>query len=485
MKKRILAAILALAMTASLAACGGGTTPTTAAPATTTVKPADTTTAKPADTTTAKPADTTTAKPADTTTAAADTTAVPAPAGTVQGVTEDTIYVGNTAATSGAFAAVGVPFNAGMEAVFKAYNDAGGFNGKKIELKHYDDGFDAAQGLTYTKTLVEDDKVFALVGHFGTNTVGATLDYIKSVGIPMMYAATGISELYQEGATGKNACVFPVQPIYNAEGRVLLARALASETDGAGLGGKKIGVIATTDDAGAGLLAGVKRQAEEGSFDIVYQEVDPSATEYSTALTVLKNAGCDVVIACMNQAPFQTAMVSMRDINYNAKVITSYVSASATFLNELVENGSVTEERPVYATAWLDVTTEQGYAEMMEFATVQMAWEAANGIEAANTYATNSYAMAGYVAAKLFVHGLEQLKAKNQELTWENYIAVCEEVPFHIPMGGDINYAKGDRLGVTALALNTISLTVNETTGIRDLVEVSGIMSLDEVWGKR
>ena len=477
MKKRIWAAILALAMTVSLAACGGGTSSTTAAPGTT-AKPAETT-AKPADTTTAAPA-------ADTTTAApATTTAAPAPAGTVQGVTDDTIYVGNTAATSGVFASVGVPFNAGMEAVFKAYNDAGGFNGKKIELKHYDDGFDAAQGLTYTKTLVEDDKVFALVGHFGTNTVGATLDYIKSVGIPMMYAATGISDLYQEGATGKNACVFPVQPIYNAEGRVLLARALASEADGVGLGGKKIGVIATTDDAGAGLLAGVKRQAEEGSFDIVYQEVDPSATEYSTALTVLKNAGCDVVIACMNQAPFQTAMVSMRDINYNAKVITSYVSASATFLNELVENGSVTEERPVYATAWLDVTTEQGYAEMMEFATVQLAWEAANGIAPADTYSVNSYAMAGYVAAKLFVHGLEQLAAKNMELTWENYIAVCEEVPFHIPMGGDINYANGDRLGVTALALNTISLTVNESTGIRDLVEVSGIMSLDEVWGKR
>ena len=467
--KKLAAMFLALAMILSLAACQPEQKQTTPDQKETTAKPAD-------NTTTAKP-DETTAKPVETTPAQ--------PTGTVQGVTEDTIYVGNTAATSGVFASVGVPFNAGMEAVFKAYNDAGGFNGKKIELKHYDDGFDAAQGLTYTKTLVEDDKVFALVGHFGTNTVGATLDYIKSVGIPMMYAATGISDLYQEGATGKNACVFPVQPIYDAEGRVLLARALASEEGGVGLGGKKIGVIATTDDAGAGLLSGVKRQAQEGSFDIVYQEVDPSATEYTTALTVLMNAGCDVVIACMNQAPFQTAMVSMRDIDFNAKVITSYVSASAIFLNELVENGSVTEERPVYATAWLDVTTEQGYNEMMEFATVQLAWEAANGIDVANTYSVNSYAMAGYVAAKLFVHGLEQVAAQGLELTWENYIAACEKVAFHIPMGGDINYANGDRLGVTALALNTISLTVNETTGIRDLVEVSGIMSLDEVWSKR
>ena len=63
----------------------------------------------------------------------------------VQGVTADTIYIGNTAATSGAFAAVGIPFNAGLEAALKTYNDAGGYQGKTVKLVHYDDGFDAAQ----------------------------------------------------------------------------------------------------------------------------------------------------------------------------------------------------------------------------------------------------------------------------------------------------------------------------------------------------
>lgn len=143
----------------------------------------------------------------------------------VQGVSDDTILVGNTAATTGAYATVGVPFNAGMEAAFKAYNDAGGFQGKSIVLKHYDDGFDGAQGMTYTKQLVETDKVFAIVGHFGTNTVGATLDYLKEKGVPMVYAATGIDDLYQEGAKGNDAVIYSVQPIYSAEGRVLLARA--------------------------------------------------------------------------------------------------------------------------------------------------------------------------------------------------------------------------------------------------------------------
>lgn len=401
--------------------------------------------------------------------------------GTVQGVTDTTIYIGNTAATTGAFAAVGVPFNAGIEAVLKNYNDNGGFRGLKVELIHYDDGFDAGQGYTYTQTLVEDDKVFALVGHFGTNTVGATLDYLKSVGIPMMHAATGISELYQEGATGKNACIFPVQPIYDAEGRVLLARAVASTEGGYGLGGTKIGVVATTDDAGAGMLAGINRQLEEIDVEVVIQEVDPAATDYTAAVSVLKNAGCDVVIGAMNQAPMQTLMNSMRDIDYNAKVITSYVSASAVFLGGLVDTGAITADRPVYATSWLDVATEQGYAEMMEFAQVQLAWEAAEGIAAENTYSVNSYAMAGYVAAKLFIHGLEQVEAQGLDLTWENYIAATESAPYHIPMGGDIDFANGDRLGVTALSMNTVSLEKNAETGFYDLITVSPIMSLDDV----
>lgn len=406
----------------------------------------------------------------------------PGSAGTIQGVTDTEILVGNTAATTGDFATVGVPFNAGLEAALKEYNDAGGFDGKTVRLLHYDDGFDAAQGTTYTKTLVEDDKVFALVGHFGTNTVGATLDYVKSVGVPTVYCVTGISPLYQEGATGKDACVFSVQPIYDAEGRVLLARAVASTEDNIGLGGTKIGVISTTDDAGEGIVAGIRRQAEEGFFDITYQEVQASATDFSAAVTVLKNAGCDVVIAAMNQPPIAKVMTAMRDVNFNAKVITSYVSASAVTLGDLVANGAVTAERPIYTTAWLDVTTEAGMADYMAFAAAQGAWETANGADPANTYVLNSYAMAGYVAGRTFVHGLDQLKAMGLELTWENFIAAMENAPLHVPMGGEISFAGGDRLGITALALNTISLEPNAETGFYELLPVSPIMGLEDVW---
>lgn len=402
----------------------------------------------------------------------------------VQGVTDTTILVGNTAATTGAFAAVGVPFNAGLEAALLAYNTAGGFNGRMVELKHYDDGFDAAQGMTYTKTLVEDDKVFALVGHFGTPTVGATMDYVKEKGVPAAYFATGISSLYAEGLTGKDACYFPVQPIYDGEGRTLLARAMGSTENNVGLGGKKVGVLATTDDAGSGLLTGIKRQAEVGNVELVIQEVDAAATDYTAEVTYLMAQGCDVVIAAMNQAPLATAVASMAGVEYNVPVITSYVNASATTLGALVAQGYITENRPVYSTAWLDTSTEAGMNDYLVFAAAMMAWEAANGIDstdATKTFVLNSYAMAGYIAGTTFLHGLNQLSESGKELTWANYIEAMESKPMHVPMGGEINYAGGDRLGIVALALNTISLTPDES-GVYALSVVSPIMSMDDVW---
>ena len=397
----------------------------------------------------------------------------------VQGVTEDTILVGNTAATTGDYATVGVPFNAGMEAAFKEYNDAGGFQGKSIKLVHYDDGFDAAQGLTYTKTLVETDNVFAIVGHFGTNTVGATLDYLKEKGIPMVYAATGIEDLYQEGATGNDKVIYPVQPIYNSEGRVLLARALAPVEGGYGLGGTKIGVIYTSDDAGTGLKYGVDKQNETLKAEIVAQEVDAAATDFSAAVNVLKNGGCDVVIACMNQAPLATLMSSMRDANYDVNVVTSYVNASAVTLGALVDNGSITADRTVYSTAWLDTSTEEGMAGYMTFAAAMSAWELENGGSGSDN-ALNSYAMAGYIAGNLFVQALTALDKAGLELNWVNFNDIMEATEFQVPMGGTINFANGDRLAITSLALNTISLE-KDATGNYALQVVSPIMSLDDV----
>lgn len=432
----------------------------------------------------------------------------------VQGVTAEKILIGNTAATTGAFATVGVPFNVGLNAALWAYNTAGGFKGAQVELKHYDDGFDGAQGSTYTKQLVEDDKVFALVGHFGTNTVAATVDYIKEKGVPMMYAATGINELYQEGATGYNKSVMPVQPIYKTEGRVMLARAMAGEEFG--FGATKIGVIYTSDDAGNGMVDGVRRQAEEASNGVTITYSETNATpSYNHASAVAKVANSDVIIICANQAPFGEILNYMRDANIDKPVITSYVSANTTTLGALAQTGSIAGNRQVFTNAWLDIAATDyfyapaetnvvgtalwaGYkvlAESLGLAGIydygvpgftQEYWGIAEVIagyclaigDVNNyfAYSFDSYALAGYCAGKMFVDGLARVSEANEELTWLNYINAVESAPLDVPMGAEIDYANGDRLGIASLALNTFDTTTAQ------LASVAPLTSLDDIW---
>ena len=437
-----------------------------------------------------------------------------------QGVGEGKILVGNAAATSGAFATVGGPFNAGLEAAFKAYNDAGGFGeeGLKIELKHYDDGFDGAKGATYTEKLIEEDEVFALVGHFGTPTVEATLDTIKEKGIPMVYAATGVSGLFNEKAEGNERAVMSVQPIYDAEGQVLLARAVAKTEGNMGLGGKKIGVISTTDDAGKGMLNGIKLEATKlGISDITYvTTASTPGTNHGTPVQALKNAGCDVVIIAANQAPFAEIMSYFKTGGYdNVKVITSYVSANTDLAKSLVDSGAITETREAYATAWLDIADTYVYApdasntvgtglwagykiyddtlglptfydagvpgfseEYWTVAEAIFAWGLENDPTAAWALSFNSYALAGYIAGHMFIEGLDRVEEAGKVLNWKNYIDAMESAPYDFPMGGAIDLANGARYGIQDLALNKLTKTA---LGAGSLEVYSGITTLKAV----
>ena len=353
-----------------------------------------------------------------------------------QGVTEDSVLVGNSAATSGALAAVGVPFNQGIEAYFAQVNAAGGVAGRTIEWVHYDDEFDGAQGLTYAQRLVEDDQIFAFVGHFGTPTVAATQEYLNTIGIPRAYYATGLRALFNLDAEGGERASFPVQPIYDAEGEVMVARAVAD------FGAERIGVIYPNADDGQGLLAGIELRAELLGVPVFAAQVAPDSTDMSSAAQTILSEDVDVVLVAANQVPAEVAIKALAAAGNTSPVITSYVNAAPTFVEGVRE---ALASFDVYANAWLQVVDDDG-----------------NPTEALNEYteavseidpnlAGNPYAQAGWIAAAVFVQGLERVGT--DPLTWENYIAAMEETPVEIPLGGSVDFSGGRRVGTQAMAL--------------------------------
>lgn len=392
----------------------------------------------------------------------------PKSAGFVQGVTATTITVGNTAATSGYFAVVGVPFNDAIKAVFERVNEAGGIGGRTIQFVTYDDQFTAANGIALTEKLVEEDEVFALVGHFGTPTVGSTLDYIKQTGIPMVYAATGINNLYTYQEVGSP--VLAVQPIYLTDGRIMTARAVNESVYGAGKNqplpaNAKIGVLYTNDDAGNGIADGVREEADilglKSSFN--YQVFD--ANSVTTAVSKLKLAGVSAIIIATNQANFKLAAGALQDASMTVPVFTSYVNADKTAVD-----ANIAYRFDIYTNAWVDVLSPAGQAAAGEF--VQTITDASFLDSATKlAYYTNAYATAGYIAAEIFIEGLYRVLENGDELNWENYIKAMEQAPISVPMGSEIDFSYGKRWGIASMSLLVYTRTVGDNPATTDVVE--------------
>ena len=361
---------------------------------------------------------------------------------TAQGVTDEKVLVGNSAATSGGLAFVGLPFVAGIEAYFAMVNEDGGVNGRQIEFVHYDDEFNGATGLTYAERLVEDDEIFAFVGHFGTPIIGATETYLEGVGIPRVYYATGVGTLYNAEATGNERASFPVQPLYPAEGQVMVARAVGD------FNATKIGVIYSNDDSGTSMLEGIEIEATNQGVTIVKQEVEYAATDLSAAALAIVEADVDFIIVAANQASAATAIKALEVAGNDKDCITSYVNASPAFGALIAE---VNDSFDVYAGAWVDffeadgVTPSAAYnlyvAEMTEFNP---------------DYVASVYAMTGWIAASFFVEGLERVG--EDTLTWDSFIDAMESAPIQNPFGGFLDYSNGSRVGTQSMALTMLTV---------------------------
>ncbi len=374
-----------------------------------------------------------------------------------QGVTDTTIKIANSTATSGALAPVGVPFKAGIEAYLKMVNDAGGIDGRTIEYLHTDDEFDPVKGKAALQSFVEDDEVFAMVGHFGTPVVGATIEDLKSYGIPSVYFATGIGQLYADGLTPEDPGynIFPVQPIYTTEGQIMVAR-LVGDFDA-----KKIGIIYTNDDAGKDMLAGAETKAKELGVEYVAEQVTAGSADVSAAVTSMKNAGVDTIICAAIQATMPTIVKELAAQGMTAPVITTYVNVSSA-IPELVA-ADIEGKFDVYGNGWV------AYDDADALALYQ-----ANIDE---EYAMNAYAQTGWIAAHFFCEGLRRIEG--EDITWENYMAALEEAPIQNPFGGKIDYSNGNRAGTQEMNLSKINM--NEVGGW-ELVD--GLQSMDSLLNK-
>lgn len=104
----------------------------------------------------------------------------------------DPIKIGSVLSVSGPAAFLGDPELKTLQLYIEKINAEGGVLGRKLELVHYDDGSDAAKANSFTKRLIESDKVDVLIGGTTTGATMAMAPLVEKASLPFISLAGAV-----------------------------------------------------------------------------------------------------------------------------------------------------------------------------------------------------------------------------------------------------------------------------------------------------
>jgi branched-chain amino acid transport system substrate-binding protein len=155
------------------------------------------------------------------------------------GVTPTKIVLGQAAVFSGPAAQLGLQMRNGIKAYLDHVNAAGGVHGRTLELVSEDDRYEPSVAPAATRKLIQEHKVFALLGYVGTPTGAAHLPVTTQARVPLVGMFTGAEIL----RLPVNRYVFHVRASYYDETEKIVEQVVST-------GGKKISVFYQADNYG-------------------------------------------------------------------------------------------------------------------------------------------------------------------------------------------------------------------------------------------
>ncbi|CAN5267114.1 ABC transporter substrate-binding protein [soil metagenome] len=250
------------------------------------------------------------------------------------GVTAKTILIGGTFPLTGP-AAPYAPIGVGIKTYFSYINarrgpdKKRGIMGRQVNFKYYDDGYNPANTIQLTRKLVEEDKVFAIVGQLGTEPILAARPYLNQARVPQTLVSSGASYW------GLQYKEFPwtigFQQDYIAEAR------LYGKHIRANFNGKKIAVLYQNDDYGKDYLYGLRAALGKSYADanIVSQEgFEVTSPSVASQMAKIKDSGATIFIIFATPTPTIRAYGTGKALGYNPEQIyLNSVAATAAFLN--------------------------------------------------------------------------------------------------------------------------------------------------------
>jgi len=225
------------------------------------------------------------------TTAAAGSPTATTPAAEAPGISDTEILLGADVILSGSMGAVFATIPEASNAYFKYINETeGGVCGRKIVYQYEDNKDDPAFAVEVARKLVEQDKVFAMVGALGDSPHPASWEYLNEKGVPDILASAGA---HRFGADPEgHPWTVQMIPSYFVEG------ALFGQYISENLPGKTVAVLHGDNAGGIDAMDGLEEGLDPAKNEIVAEEIaEYAAISINSQIANLKNSNADIMVA--------------------------------------------------------------------------------------------------------------------------------------------------------------------------------------------
>ena len=204
-----------------------------------------------------------------------------------QGVSKDEILIGSIQDLSGPIAGFGKQVRNGMLLRVDEINEQGGINGRKLKLLVEDSGYDPKKAVLAAQKLVNQDKIFIMIGHIGTAQNNAAMPVQFEKNVINFFPITAAREMYEPFHRLK----YSFAATYFDQVRTAMPKLVKDK------GAKKVCIMYQDDEFGLEVLrggeAGLKTMGMEFAEKTSYKR---GATDFSSQVARMKAAGCDFVV---------------------------------------------------------------------------------------------------------------------------------------------------------------------------------------------
>ena len=303
-----------------------------------------------------------------------------------QGIFEDHVLFGQSAAFSGPAQELGKNMRRGIEAAFAEANRNGGIGGRRLELVSLDDAYEPEAAVTNTQRLISEEGVFALIGAVGTPTSRSATPVAAAAGTPYVAPFTGAAFLRDP----KWRNVVNLRASYNQETEEIVARLIADR------GAERIAVMFQDDSFGRAGYRGVLEALDRRDMEPVAIGLYPrNTTAVRTALLDLQQGDPDAVVLVGAYEPVAALIAWARHLGKDWAFVTISFVGSNALAEELGPVGA-----GVFVTQVVPFPTDDSLPLVASYLQALAAYDSAA--------APGFVSLEGYLAGRMAIAGLQR-----------------------------------------------------------------------------